>query len=127
MGTLSKLSKFEAADPAYWVNHGYVVLNPDSREAYKSEGNLFYWGCQLAEDGFDFIEWAAGQAWSSGKVVMAGKIFLLESQWLIAVEQPPHLTAIAPREGFSDGKKPVRLMLVRAKIVFSLTPRRLKL
>jgi predicted acyl esterase len=36
---LSELQKFEAADPAYWVQHGYTVLNPDSRGAYSSEGN----------------------------------------------------------------------------------------
>jgi hypothetical protein len=35
---LSDLQKFESADPAYWVEKGYAVLNPDSRGAYWSEG-----------------------------------------------------------------------------------------
>ncbi|WP_413729947.1 CocE/NonD family hydrolase [Sodalis sp. RH22] len=99
---VSELQKFEGPDPAFWVNEGYVILNPDPRGAYKSEGNISYWGRQLAEDGYDFIEWAAQQSWSSGKVGMAGNSWLAVSQWFIAAEQPPHLTAIAPWEGFVD-------------------------
>jgi len=89
-------------DPAFWVNRGYVFLNPDPRGVYKSQGNISYWGRQLAEDGYDFIEWAAQQPWCSGKVGMAGNSWLAVSQWFIAAEQPPHLTAIAPWEGFVD-------------------------
>lgn len=99
---VSELQKFEAPDPAFWVNHGYAVLNPDPRGAYKSEGDLNFWGKQLAEDGYDFIEWAAAQPWSNDKVGMAGNSWLAASQWFIAAEQPPHLAAIAPWEGFCD-------------------------
>ncbi|KAJ4131233.1 Alpha/Beta hydrolase protein [Fusarium oxysporum Fo47] len=102
MSRLSQLQKFEGPDPAYWVNQGYVVLNPDSRGAYASQGNITYWGRQLAEDGYDFIEWAAQQSWSSGRVGMSGNSWLAASQWFIAAERPPHLTAIAPWSGFSD-------------------------
>jgi hypothetical protein len=99
---VSELQKFEGADPAFWVDKGYVVLNPDPRGAYASEGNVSYWGRQLAEDGYDFIEWAAAQPWSSGKVALAGNSWLAVSQWFIAAERPPHLAAIAPWEGFAD-------------------------
>ncbi len=99
---VSELQRFEGADPAYWVDHGYVVLSPDPRGVGRSGGNIAYWGRQLAEDGYDFIEWAAHQAWSSGKVAMTGNSYLAVSQWFIAAEQPPHLAAIAPWEGFSD-------------------------
>ncbi|MEN4752932.1 CocE/NonD family hydrolase [Xanthomonas sp. WHRI 1810A] len=99
---VSELQKFEGADPAFWVEQGYVVLNPDPRGAYNSEGNISYWGRQLAEDGYDFIEWCAEQPWCSGKVGMAGNSWLAVSQWFIAAEKPPHLAAIAPWEGFSD-------------------------
>jgi predicted acyl esterase len=99
---VSELQKFEGPDPAFWCREGYVVLNPDPRGAYKSEGNISYWGRQLAEDGYDFIEWAAGQPWCSGKIGMAGNSWLAISQWFIAAEQPPHLAAIAPWEGFVD-------------------------
>ncbi|MBP5244483.1 MAG: hypothetical protein J6Z28_07185, partial [Succinivibrio sp.] len=33
-GATSGLEKFEGPDPAYWVAHGYAIINPDSRGAY---------------------------------------------------------------------------------------------
>lgn len=99
---VSELQKFEGPDPAFWVSKGFVVLNPDPRGAYNSEGNISYWGRQLAEDGYDFIEWAATQSWSNGKLGLAGNSWLCVSQWFIAAERPPHLAAIAPWEGFTD-------------------------
>lgn len=98
----SGLERFEGADPAYWVSKGYAVINPDPRGAYSSEGNINYWGRQYAEDGYDIVEWIAKQDWSNEKVGMAGNSWLTVSQWFIAAEQPPHLAAIAPWEGFSD-------------------------
>lgn len=99
---VSELQKFEGPDPAYWVGQGYAVLNPDARGAYASEGNVTYWGRQLAEDGYDFVEWAAAKPWSSGKIGMSGNSWLAVSQWFIAAERPPHLSAIAPWEGLTD-------------------------
>ncbi len=101
-GAVSDLEKFEGPDPAYWVAHGYAIINPDSRGAYESEGNLNYWGSEMAKDGADTIEWIAAQPWSNGKVGMSGNSYLTVSQWFIAAEKPEHLTAIAPWEGFSD-------------------------
>ena len=102
LSSVSELQRFEGADPAYWVAQGYIVLSPNPRGVGKSEGNIRYWGRQLAEDGYDFIEWASHQPWSSGKVGMTGNSFLAVSQWFIGAEQPPSLAAIAPWEGFSD-------------------------
>lgn len=102
LAATSGLEKFEGPDPAYWVAHGYAVVNPDKRGAYMSEGNLLYWGHEDALDGCDVIEWIAQQPWSSGKVGMAGNSWLTVSQWFIAAEKPEHLAAIAPWEGFSD-------------------------
>lgn len=102
LSATSGLEKFEGPDPAYWVNHGYAIINPDSRGAYYSEGNLNYWGTQNSQDGYDTIEWAAAQPWSNGKIGMSGNSWLTVSQWFIAGEQPPHLAAIAPWEGFVD-------------------------
>jgi hypothetical protein len=99
---VSELQRFEGPDPAFWTCNGYVVLNPDPRGVSMSEGNISYWGRQMAEDGYDFIEWAAKQPWSNGNLGMAGNSWLAVSQWFIAAEQPPHLAAIAPWEGFSD-------------------------
>lgn len=98
----SGLEKFEGPDPAYWVAHGYAVVNPDKRGAYMSEGNLLYWGHEDALDGCDVIEWIASQKWCNGKVGMSGNSWLTVSQWFIAAERPEHLAAIAPWEGFCD-------------------------
>lgn len=78
---LSGLQKFEAPDPAVWVARGYAVLNPDTRGALHSEGNLSQWGTQDGQDGYDFTEWIAEQPWSNGKVGFAGNSWLAISQW----------------------------------------------
>jgi predicted acyl esterase len=100
--TVSKMTKFEGPDPAYWCRHGYAVINADSRGAGNSEGNLQAWGVQDGKDGADVIEWAAEQVWSNGKVTMFGNSALCMTQWFVAAERPPHLTCIAAWEGTSD-------------------------
>ena len=102
MNATSGLEKFEGPDPAYWVAHGYAVVNVDKRGAYMSEGNLLYWGHEDALDGCDVIEWIASCDWCTGKVGMSGNSWLTVSQWFIAAEKPKHLAAIAPWEGFCD-------------------------
>ena len=101
-GTLSGYQKFEAVDPAFWCLHGYAVLNVDSRGINSSEGNACYFGPQDAADGYDIIEWAAGQDWCNGAVTMAGNSWLGINQWYIASSNPPHLACIAPWEGWND-------------------------
>lgn len=101
-GTISNLQKFEAADPAYWCRNGYAVVNVDGRGAGQSEGNVCLWGEQDGRDGYDAIEWLAGQYWSNGRVGLFGNSALAMCQWWIAAEQPPHLACMAPWEGTSD-------------------------
>lgn len=99
---LSGLEMFEGPDPGYWCSHGYAVVNVDVRGAFSSEGNIHFWGRQDGLDGFDLIEWLGAQPWCNGKVGMSGNSWLAISQWFIAAEQPPHLAAIAPWEGWTD-------------------------
>jgi predicted acyl esterase len=96
------LGKFEAADAGIFTAHGYVIVNTDNRGAYKSGGNIHYWGLVDAMDGYDVVEWAAQQVWSSGKVATFGSSWLAISQWFIAALKPPHLSAIVPWNGFTD-------------------------
>ncbi len=102
VSALSDLQVWEGPDPAYWCSHGYAVVNADARGAFSSEGDIHQWGSQEAEDGYDMIEWLAEQQWCNGKLGMTGNSYLSIVQWFIASEQPPHLAAIAPWEGFSD-------------------------
>lgn len=99
---LSGLQKFEGPDPAFWVARGYAVVNVDLRGAYTSEGRLPHWGVQDGRDGYDLTEWVAARDWSNGAVAFTGNSWLSIVQWFIAAERPPHLTAIAPWEGFAD-------------------------
>lgn len=100
--TVSGLEKFEAADPAYWVEHGYAICNVDHRGIDQSEGDSVLWDRQDGRDAYDVIEWLAEQEWCDGKVAMSGTSYLAVSQWFAAAEQPPHLVAINPWEGVSD-------------------------
>ena len=99
---LSGLMKWEGADPARWCAQGYAVCQPDARGAGRSEGDIQFFGEQEGRDAHDLIEWLAQQPWCTGKVGMAGNSWLAVCQWFTAAEQPPHLAAIAPWEGFSD-------------------------
>lgn len=103
----SGLQKFEGPDPAYWVRHGYAVVNPDVRGAYMSEGIVKFFGSEYGRDGSDLVEWAARQSWCNGRVGMSGNSWLAISQWFVAAEQPEHLAAIAPWEGLYDSYREV--------------------
>jgi predicted acyl esterase len=101
-GSVSKYAVWEGPDPEYFVPHGYAVLNVDARGSWYSEGDLTIWSDQEAQDGYDVIEWAAKQPWSTGKVGMSGVSYLAIVQWRVAALNPPHLAAINPWEGWSD-------------------------
>ena len=85
----------------YFAERGFVLLNQDVRGRYRSEGE-FDAMRQEAKDGYDAVEWAAAQPWSTGKVGMIGGSYVGLTQWQAAVEQPPHLVAIAPHYTSSD-------------------------
>lgn len=99
---LSPFAVFEAADPAYWCLHRYIVINPDPRGAWGSAGDLTLASPQEAEDCYDLVEWAGSQDFSNGKVGMHGVSYLAWIQWKVAALSPPHLAAINPWEGVSD-------------------------
>jgi hypothetical protein len=77
------------------AKRGYVVAVVDVRGRGSSEG-VFDPFAQEAKDGYDTIEWIAGQSWSNGKVAMMGGSYGGFNQWSIVKELPPHLTTIAP-------------------------------
>ncbi len=100
--TVSKMAKFESADPAYWCRHGYGVANIDPRGIGHSEGDAVFMGVQEGRDGYDFIEWCAAQPWCDGRVGMFGNSGVGMAQLRIAAEIPPHLVCIAPWEATGD-------------------------
>jgi len=100
--TVSDLAKFECADPAYWCYYNYAVANVDARGVGNSEGNINLWGTQDAEDGYDYIEWIAAQAWCNGRVSLFGNSGVCMANWKIAASQPPSLACLAAWEGQGD-------------------------
>ncbi|MSP13597.1 MAG: CocE/NonD family hydrolase [Chloroflexi bacterium] len=74
---------------------GFAVVFQDTRGRYQSEGE-FYPFMHEGQDGYDTVEWVAAQPWCSGAVGMSGASYFGATQWLAAVEQPPHLKAIFP-------------------------------
>jgi hypothetical protein len=100
--THSSLTSWEAPDPAWWVGHGYVVVNADLRGAGTSGGVGSLMSDLEGEDVYDLIEWAGAQPWSIGNVGLLGVSYLAISQYKAAALSPPHLKAMCPWEGFTD-------------------------
>ncbi|KAJ5683467.1 hypothetical protein N7462_006632 [Penicillium macrosclerotiorum] len=99
---VSGLEVFEGPDPAYWCFHGYAVVCVDMRGTWNSDGNATFPCADQGKDGYDVVEWISSQTWSNERVSMSGNSFLAATQWFVGAEQPPHLTCLAPWEGFSD-------------------------
>ncbi|MBL8178034.1 MAG: CocE/NonD family hydrolase [Bryobacterales bacterium] len=75
---------------------GYVAAAQNFRGTHQSEGvyqgyRALGWG--ELKDGYDTVEWLAGQKWSTGKVGTFGGSQAGYAQNFLAVTQPPHLVA----------------------------------
>lgn len=88
-------------DPVKAANKGYIVVIQDVRGRFQSEGEFQSFSSE-AKDGYDTVEWAAKLSDSTGKVGMYGISYFGYTQWLAAVEQPPHLEAVFPMMTFND-------------------------
>lgn len=86
---------------ATFAQQGYVGIDQQVRGTYTSQGS-FTPVFQEAKDGYDAIEWAGVQPWSTGKVGMTSGSYLGIVQWQAAPLRPPHLVAIAPSVMDSD-------------------------
>jgi putative CocE/NonD family hydrolase len=88
-----------------YARSGYNFVWMDVRGRGDSAGEFVPWRGE-GRDGYDTIEWVAGQSWSNGEVVTWGQSYLGCIQWMTALEQPPHLTAmivyVAPSDPFED-------------------------
>lgn len=96
-----KTATTESAIVAKAVSRGYAVVVEDVRGRYASDGSFLAYQ-QEGRDGFDTIEWAAAQPWSNGRVGTFGLSYPGAVQWLAAMEQPPHLVAMAPAMTFAS-------------------------
>ncbi len=92
---LQEYKTFEKA-----VARGYAVVVQDVRGRYASGGEFVAYQNE-GRDGYDTIEWVAKQSWCDGNVGTFGLSYPGAVQWLAAVENPPHLKAMAPAMTFS--------------------------
>jgi uncharacterized protein len=92
----------EAGKIEFWGPRGYVYVIADARGCGTSEGEYNLMGKKEQEDGYDLIESIAQQPWCNGNVGMIGMSYFALIQYLVASQQPPHLRAIFPCEGWTD-------------------------
>ena len=105
---VSPWTMWEAPDPAYWVSHGYAVVQVDSRGFFSSEGAATLFDEQNISDFHEAITWAGTQSWSNGNVGLNGVSYLAIAQWVAATQNPPsYLKAIIPWEGNTDSYREV--------------------
>ncbi len=74
---------------------GYACVIQDCRGRWDSDGD--YYPFREGEDGYDTQEWIGRQAWSNGKIGMAGGSYVGLVQWQSAPHRSQFLTCMAPR------------------------------
>ena len=82
--------------PRLFTGQGYVVAVQDTRGKWESEGT-YTLNRGYREDGYDTIEWLAGQPWSNGKVGTYSCSYEGENQLYMAPSRPPSLAAMIPQ------------------------------
>ena len=85
---------FEGPKPAFYCSHGYVLVQATERGSGFSGGKFEFHGSKAAQDGYDLVEWIAGQSWCTGSVAMMGASGYGVMQWLTAPLNPPHLKCL---------------------------------
>ena len=81
----------------HWAQHGYVGARVDCRGTGSSEGsNDDEYRPVEQRDGYDVVEWIAGQEWCDGKVAMTGGSYGGFTSVQVAALAPPHLVTIIP-------------------------------
>ncbi len=81
----------------YLARHGYALCRLDVRGTGRSDGiALDEYTADETRDGYDAVEWLAGQPWCNGNVGMWGISYGGFTSIQVAALRPPHLRAIVP-------------------------------
>ncbi|MFC1920971.1 CocE/NonD family hydrolase [Chloroflexota bacterium] len=94
-GYAMRLGTQEFIDAGYALISGVIRGRGTSGGEWKAENTFNVEG----PDGYDTIEWIAAQSWCDGNVGMMGGSHATCFQYMAAIENPPHLKAIAPFTG----------------------------
>jgi len=87
----------------FYASRGYAVVAQNVRGTYRSGGEYSFFG-QDQPDGYDTVEWAARQPWSSGRVGMLDGSYSAFTQYFAAAAAPPSLAALYVREGGGEAR-----------------------
>ncbi len=84
------------APAEFFAGQGFAIISQDVRGRFHSEGD---YRVQLTDgrDGYDTIDWAVKQPWSTGKVGTYGCSYLGEVQILLARMRHPNHVAMIPQ------------------------------
>lgn len=99
--TAAQIQPSRYQTPDWFASQCYLVVIQDIRGLGTSDGVFTEFDNDL-RDGYDSVEWAARMPGANGKVGMYGSSYIGATQWLAAVETPPHLAAIVPANTASD-------------------------
>lgn len=94
-------------DNTYFAQRGYAVVIEDVRGTGSSEGQWQSFDDREQRDGFETVQWAAGQPWSDGKVGLFGPSYMGLNQLLTAAQHPKGLKAIVPVVPMADGYRDI--------------------
>jgi uncharacterized protein len=88
-----------------FTEQGYAFAIQDTRGRGDSDGVFTPWLDDF-DDGYDSVEWVAGQPWCDGRVGMLGGSYMAWVQWTAAARRPPHLVTLvtsgSPGRWFRD-------------------------
>src|ERR1700741_4819344 len=90
-GSSNLYQSWEGVDPEKWVPHAYACVRFDSRGCGTSPGFIDHFSPRETRDLYDCIEWAAAQAWCTGKGGLSGISYFAMNAWQVAAVSPPHL------------------------------------
>ncbi|MBB1272214.1 CocE/NonD family hydrolase [Psychromonas sp. SR45-3] len=79
-------------DGTLFAQSGYAFIIQSVRGTYTSDGEVDVLR-QEKNDGYDSVEWAAGQEWSNGNVGIKGGSYLGVTTWQTTISAPPSLKA----------------------------------
>ncbi|MCI0550076.1 MAG: CocE/NonD family hydrolase [Anaerolineae bacterium] len=87
----------------YWAERGFAFCRLDVRGTGSSDGIAYgEYMPEQTQDGYDVVEWLAGQEWCNGNVGMWGISWGGFTSIQVAKLQPPHLKAIIPMYATDD-------------------------
>ncbi|WP_037267870.1 CocE/NonD family hydrolase [Kibdelosporangium aridum] len=84
-----------------FAERGYHVLFQSTRGTFGS-GGTFTPAVSEPDDAHDTVAWLRKQAWFDGRLATAGGSYLGYTQWALAMDPPPELTAMVVMIGVHD-------------------------